>query len=520
MKYCRLFMFFLGLFLIAAGTLRADGDDVLDRLIRLPKMKGTVYALLGKVSECSGYLFVYDSKIVNNDAVVRIKSKECTVRQAIYGIIGNKTLELKVIGQHILILHADGRRTEIEKETGLSYPAYFTVSGRLRDKETGESIVNASVAIQGTSMGNVTNKDGGFRLHLPDSLRHCTLSFSHLGYVAQDVEAAVLVGRDNILSLEPKVVPLQELLIRLVEPGKLLREMIECRKENYSLNPVYLTTFYREGVQLKGKFQSLTEAVFKVYKSSLLDSEMPDQVKLLKMNRMNNRENTDSLIAKIRAGIQACLQLDVMKDLPDFLSVDSEDNPYVYTSGGITFLDDRCVNVVCFGQKPGVKEPLYCGELYIDSENGALLKARIEVQPRYIKRATRIFVVRQAQNVNLTTQKVVYTISYKPWNGTYYIHHIRGDLYFKMKKKRVLFSNPTLHTWFEMVTCRVDTEHVVRFSRTERIPTHAVFSDMNFKYDERFWEDFNVIPLEEELSRIIEKVALKIEQIDHPEESR
>lgn len=43
---------------------------------------------------------------------------------------------------------------------------------------------------------------------------------------------------------------------------------------------------------------------------------------------------------------------------------------------------------------------------------------------------------------------------------------------------------------------------------------------MNFKYDERFWEDFNVIPLEEELSRIIEKVALKIEQIDHPEESR
>ena len=209
-------MFFLGLFLIAAGTLRADGDDVLDRLIRLPKMKGTVYALLGKVSECSGYLFVYDSKIVNNDAVVRIKGKECTVRQAIYGIIGNKTLELKVIGQHILILHADGRRTEIEKETGLSYPAYFPVSGRLRDRETGESIVNASVAIQGTSMGNVTNKDGEFRLHLPDSLRHCTLSFSHLGYVAQDVEAAVLVGRDNTLSLEPKVVPLQEVVVQWV----------------------------------------------------------------------------------------------------------------------------------------------------------------------------------------------------------------------------------------------------------------------------------------------------------------
>jgi hypothetical protein len=58
-----------------------------------------------------------------------------------------------------------------------------------------------------------------------------------------------------------------------------------------------------------------------------------------------------------------------MKDLPDFLSVDAEDNPYMYTSGDITFIDDRCVNVVYFEQKRSVRSPLYCGALYIDSEN-------------------------------------------------------------------------------------------------------------------------------------------------------
>ncbi len=42
--------------------------------------------------------------------------------------------------------------------------------------------------------------------------------------------------------------------------------MIERREQNYSHTPVYLTTFYREGVQLKNKFQNLSEAVFKVYK--------------------------------------------------------------------------------------------------------------------------------------------------------------------------------------------------------------------------------------------------------------
>ena len=79
------------------------------------------------------------------------------------------------------------------------------------------------------------------------------------------------------MSLEPKIVPLQEVLIRLVEPKKLLREMVNQRGENYSLNPAYLTTFYREGVQLKNKFQSLTEAVFKVYKSSLPGEAAKDE---------------------------------------------------------------------------------------------------------------------------------------------------------------------------------------------------------------------------------------------------
>ena len=84
-----LFIFFL------AGSARADGGDVLDRIVRLPGMKGTVYALLGKVSEQSGYLFIYDSKVIHNDSVVRVRKQECSVRQAIHRITGSRnTLHL------------------------------------------------------------------------------------------------------------------------------------------------------------------------------------------------------------------------------------------------------------------------------------------------------------------------------------------------------------------------------------------------------------------------------------------
>ena len=66
MKLHRFFIIFLSLLLITCD-MRADGGDVLERIIRLPGTKGTVYSLLSKVSEQSGYLFVYDSKVVNND---------------------------------------------------------------------------------------------------------------------------------------------------------------------------------------------------------------------------------------------------------------------------------------------------------------------------------------------------------------------------------------------------------------------------------------------------------------------
>ena len=66
-------------------------------------MKGTVYSLLGNISQQSGYLFIYDSKVVDNDVTVKVRKGERTIRQAIYEITGDTSLEFKVIGTHILI---------------------------------------------------------------------------------------------------------------------------------------------------------------------------------------------------------------------------------------------------------------------------------------------------------------------------------------------------------------------------------------------------------------------------------
>lgn len=258
----------------------------------------------------------------------------------------------------------------------------------------------------------------------------------------------------------------------------------------------------------------MTEAVFKVYKSAYKHNPAPDQVKLLKMRRIISQQEKDTLIARMKSGINASLNLDLIKELPDFLLTDEKAEPYMYASTDITVIDDRLAHVVYFEQKENINSALYRGELYIDTENNALLRAHFEINPKHIKQATGMLVEKKSRNLKITPQKVTYTVTYKPYNGQYYINHVRGDLFFKIKKRKQLFGTFPLHTWFEMVTCKIDTNQVSRFARSEALPTRTIFAETQFAYDEKFWGNFNVIPPEEKLNEAIGKISSKIEETE------
>lgn len=491
--------------------LHAQNKTGLDSIIYLAKEKGTVYSMLERVSDKSGYLFIYDSKVVDNGRSVKLKEGARSIREAVGEIIGNEKALLRLIGGHILIYERAEQPSLAEVPVSAGY---FTLQGRLLDKYSGAPIAYGTVGVAANTIGTITNQNGDFRLRLHDSLNRSIIKISHLGYVAQDIDVSLLVGGSTVLSLEPRVMEIPGVVVRVADPIKVLRQMLDNRCLNYAHEPVYLTTFYREGVQYKQKFQNLSEAVFKVYKTPLSNNMLGDQVKLLKKSLIANKGMRDTLMAKISAGIDACLQLDFMKQLPDFLIPnESYDYPYVYTSGKSTTIDERLVNVVCFEQRRGIEHPLYKGELYIDDQNGALLQANIEIHPQFVNKAVDMLVVRQARILKTIPQKVTYTVTYKPWNGKYYINHIRGDLFFKVKKRNQWLGSSSLHAWFEMVTCRIETHNVTRFQRNERLPTRTVFSETHFKDDPDFWGEFNVIPWEQELSKIIHEISARVEKL-------
>lgn len=66
-----------------------------------------------------------------------------------------------------------------------------------------------------------------------------------------------------------------------------------------------------------------------------------------------------------------------------------------------------------------------------------------------------------------------------------------------------------------MVICKIEMDNVSCFDYNEWLFVYIIFVEILFVYDKSFWEDFNVIFFEKELSEVIEKILLKIEEIEN-----
>lgn len=489
-------------FLFITISTQADEKDVFDRIVKITDNKGTIYELLKNLSDQSGYLFVYDSQIIDNNKKIKVPKGEYTLRSAIYLITGNQRLRIDLLGEHILLrLSNEQSDSPIAGREPVHHP-FFTVKGSLCDKETGKPIPFVSIGISNTTIGTISNQDGVFQLTIPDSLRQQKVRFSHIGYESMELESTLLEGKSLDFTLTPQFVSLQEIVVKYTNPVQLLSEMLNHRPVNYSFTPVYLTSFYREGIEHRRRNIDLTESVLQVYKTGYDTNAANDQTKLIKKRRFVNRQQTDTIFPKMRSGINSCLVLDIMKELPEFIDPDNESS-YTYTHKGVDVIDDRMVNIICFHQREHIQEPLYKGELYIEKESKALVEIRFEVNPLLVSKATHMFVDKKSAGLKIDLQHARYIVSYKPSeDGTYYINHVRGDIEFKVRRRKRLFNSP-LNFWFEMVTCKVDTKDVQSFPRNERLSPTRIFAETKHSYDKDFWENFNIILPEENLKEEI-----------------
>ncbi len=490
-------------FIVLTGFSVKEKQD--SDIVSITQSRGTVYSLLNHISDNTGILFIYDSNIIDNNKRVRIRPGDYTLEKAVAIITENPQLSIIKEDKYVLIyyLPPEEKPAEIVKIPEKS--EYSIVSGVIADRITQEPVVYATVSLDGHSTGTVTNSEGEFRLRIHDTLLEHPIRFSHLGYQSRIIKSSLLLNQNITFYLDQKITPLQEVVVRVVDPIAAIRAMIANKSRNYNKEPVYITAFYREGIEHKNSM-NLTEAVLKIYKPGINTNSSNEQVKVLKMRRVSNPDNSDTLVAKVKSTINSTLLLDIVKNPPDFISPWQMDI-YKYSHSDISTIDGRRVNVISFEQKEGISLPLYKGNLYLDAENSALVSARFEVNPDYVHKAKENLVLRLSRGLDITPEKAEYYVSYKQYQDYYYPNHIRGDLTFRVRRKNRLFSSK-LNVWFEMANCLIETTEVNPFERDERLLTRTVFSETRYTYDSDFWEQFNIILPEEKVKEYIKRYIL------------
>ena len=366
----------------------------------------------------------------------------------------------------------------------------------------------ATIWIPATWEGTISNSNGTFGINLPGPDPPDTIAVSCMGYSSRKLAVSDLHDSLNHIFLSPAIIPIQEVVIRRSDPLHLIRQALDKIDDNHASGPHIETAFYRESIQKNTTYIMVSEAVLETYipGSASIASE---QVRLIKGRKNLDLNETDTVMVKLKGGLQTSFMLDFIRHRPEFLDPELF-HLYNYKMADIVLVQDRSTYAMEFNQKPHTDPPHYRGRIYIDMETLAFQGIEMEADPQTISRATNAMVVRKPRNLKVRPLSAEYQVSYKSEGEKFYLSMIRADVRFRVRKRKKIFSNE-FRTISEMAVTNLQTDPAGRFRSRETTDSGDIFADLLGGYDAEFWGPFNIITPDESMDEALKRISRLME---------
>lgn len=491
----------------AEQTLKCQ-QSVLDSVFTFSE--GTVRTgnALNIISRKTGYNFTYDSRLIDPEKKTEMNFRDLTLKNILNNILGNDSLNYTIIDRYIIISRPITRQRLPSDTLKISDVIYIT--GVVTDEETGEPLQFATVSLKNRGRGTITNGNGQFGLKITPESINDTLSFSFLGFYGKELPVRQALGKNLKIEMKREFISIPGIIIRNQIPQEIIHKAYTSISRNYGNSPAYLTGFYREGILRRGRLQTYSEAVIRIFKSPYSGSLMSDQIKVFKSRKIENVKRSDTLAVRLKAGLSTCLELDGVKNTFDFIDRQNM-NQYSYRMTDIISYDDDAAYEIEFVQKEDVEDALFRGTIHINTSDFAILQAEFEINPKHINKIKDSFISGPAHGFTTWPVSVKYSVSYRKINDRYFLNHVRGDLAFASRKKQQLF-NTQFNIFFELAVTEVDLENVARFEREELAPVHSVFSRTITNYDPVFWGDQDFLRPEDDLLHALKNMKVRLQE--------
>ena len=389
------------------------------------------------------------------------------------------------------------------------------ISGQVLHTYTKEPIEGALVELEGTSVVRiVTNSEGGFTIPLSTQGNKFQLRIGGIGFNQTSYNYSQKdVLEDLIYYIEPREIKLKEVNVEgYRDPQQLIERMLSRRKENEDKISKQAIGFFRERIQKRGKNLSLAEAVISIVKRSNT-SDLNDLVFLNQLRKANNYRSIDSVAVKLQGGPFNILYTDIAK-YPEIVFDQNNLEFYKYTYLGTLNYNEQEVLQVAFEPRSSSKSPSFSGILYLNKASFDLVRADLDLDVSNRDRASRIFVKKKPEGMDIWPTQMRYQIDYAPKDNRWLLQYGKIALEFRVNWKSRLFrrtyqieAEMAITDWLE------DRSKNLIEDKARLKPNKVLIESIEGFYDPLFWETYTIIEPDSEIDKIIAKIERQLRRL-------
>jgi hypothetical protein len=372
----------------------------------------------------------------------------------------------------------------------------LTLSGKITDKASQEPLPFASISIKGKPIGTITNLQGEFDFHFPNEFRNEILVISMLGY--KNYEAPVWsfdLKTIVAIEMERSSTMLEEVVVKdSLTGGDLLRIALSRTDDNSPQQPYLLDAFYRDLKKVGGTYISLLEAAVKVYDEDSREprnkNKLKERVKLVELRQSLGYESKftgyfdqDNLLEDLLLNNNIRYrQIDAREEL--FAVMQREKDSYY---------NGHDIFVISYSGE-------YLLRLFIDKENYAIV--RLEY-----KTGASDDIVDKRKGMISRFMGLEKMIEFREFENKMYLQFISMTSkinWYDAKTNELKFESELFQ---QLLVNKIDNKPDTRISSIESMKRYGL-QYQNFKYNKKFWDNYNVIkstPLDLQIIADLEK---------------
>ncbi|MDP2337444.1 MAG: carboxypeptidase-like regulatory domain-containing protein [Bacteroidota bacterium] len=406
--------------------------------------------------------------------------------------------------------------------SNVTHSAPIKVQGIVKDSQTKEVLVYASMGLKKYPLGTCTNLSGEFQLIVDDSLAHEQITVSVIGYETKEYKISEMKGDYFEILMEPINIQLADILVlpEKLTGEEVLKRVIKNHSKNYPFGFCYYETFFRDLVvdnhkDAKIKNFRLTEAAVNIEDFGL-DAFREPKFKIHEIRNSYNYVETSllsrALIWKIKNPLNSvydwrnAISKNYLKKLLN-------DECYTKKIHEITMIDNSIVYVLdlhqayykLFGIKSKAENLQKTIRLFVKSKDWSVIEI------------SRYMILKAPTTDSLLIGKV--QIKMQEYNKKYYLKLIDfygpiSDEYFKFgtdvdyrHQSTLLVNNVVL-----------DRKSIDRIRRRNSMKTELPLWNAEYKYNPEFWKTYNILldkPLDPSVKKDLEReIPLENQFID------